>query len=188
MEALLTAFVAALLIEWDGKTQRIAASLSGSGGRGAAVLVGIAVAAFAGCGLAAWAGTALHDMLNIRAASLLLALSLLFAGVGGFWRGKPPAVEASSGAGAFAAAAWSSFVHAFGEGTHFAVAALVATFDQPFLTAVGAAAAMIAIAAPATAMGDEFERIVPLRRLRIAASVILLLAGCVVAVGALRLV
>ena len=151
-------------------------------------MAGVAVAAIAGCGLAAWAGTALHDMLTIRAATLLLALSMLFAGVSGLWQGKPPEVEASSKAGAFATAAWSSFVHAFGEGTHFVVVALVATFNQPFLTAAGAAVGMIAIAAPAVAMGGEFGRIGPLKRIRIGASVLLLLAGCVVAVGALRLV
>jgi Ca2+/H+ antiporter, TMEM165/GDT1 family len=188
VEALLTAFVAALLIEWDGKTQRIAAFLGNHAGRGTAVLAGVTVAAIAGCGLAAWAGTALHDMLTVRAASLLLALSILFAGISGFWSGTSPEVNATSKAGTFAQTTWSSFVHAFGEGTHFAVAALVATFNQPFLTASGAAAGMIAIAAAPVMMGGEFGRVVPVKRIRIMISVLLLLTGCVVAARALRLV
>src|SRR4028119_950014 len=90
MEALLPAFIAALLGEWGDKTQLLVIALAARYGKPGQLLLGVALAALAGGLLASFAGTLINGTATLRAISLLVAVALLFAGVAAFIRAKTP--------------------------------------------------------------------------------------------------
>ncbi|HEY0411779.1 MAG TPA: TMEM165/GDT1 family protein [Allosphingosinicella sp.] len=187
MEPLLTTFIAAALAEWGDKTQLLVAALGARYRRPAPILAGIAVAALANSALAAFGGTYIHGVITPRAVSLLVAMALLLAGGGGFFRSKTPDMGAGWRVGPFLTTAACFFLLEFGDKTQFVTAALAAQFGALALAALGAAAGILASSVPAAVLGARFAAAIPLRGIRIAAGVLFLLAGLVIAVNALRL-
>jgi Ca2+/H+ antiporter, TMEM165/GDT1 family len=188
MDALLSAFVAAGLAEWGDRTQLLAAALAARYGRPGPVLAGIALAALANALLAAFAGTLVHDMITLRALSLMAALALLFAGVGGLIPRKAPEMGVGWKTGAFLTSAICFFLLEFGDKTQFLTFAIAGRFDSLALAASGAAAGVAAASVPAVLLGPRLARELPLKAIRIAIAILFLLAGFLTAVHALRLV
>jgi Ca2+/H+ antiporter, TMEM165/GDT1 family len=188
LDALVPAFVAALLAEIGDKTQILAALLSARFGRGGPVLAGIALAALANSLLAALGAELVTAVIPHRATILLVALALLFAGGGALLPQKPPRVGIYDRLGAFAASAVAFFILEFGDKTPFLTFALSARGPAPLLAATGAAAAVVAASLPAVALGPELARRLPVRSLRAGAGILLLVTGLIVAISALRLV
>src|SRR5690349_14152565 len=89
MDALLFAFVAAALAGVGDQTQVLAGTLSARGGRPAAILAGMAIAAVVMAALAFIAGSFVSDMVGVRAKTQFVALALAFAGVTGLMRPEP---------------------------------------------------------------------------------------------------
>lgn len=188
MDALLTALIAAALAEWGDKTQLLAVALAVRYRQPAPVLAGIAIAAAANSALAAGAGALLHDILTLRALSVLVALALLFAGAGGLFRAKTPDMGQGWKIGAFATSATCFFLLEFGDKTQFITATLAAQYDAALIACVGATIGIVAANAPAVVMGERVATVLPVRAIRIGAAILFLIAGFVVAVNALRLV
>lgn len=186
MDALLSAFLAAALGEWGDKSQLVAAALAARHGRPGAVLLGVAAAALVNALLAAYGGAVIHGEIVPRAASLLLAVALLYGGIAGLIgpEGKAPRDRF----GAFAGSATAFFLAQWGGRTQYLTAGVAAQFGSFPLVAAGAAAGVLLSAAPAVALGRRFEAAVPLKPIRIGLSVLLVLAGLWVGVSALRLV
>src|SRR5207237_9455738 len=90
MEALVTSFVAALLAGWSDKTQLVAAMLAERTQRPWPTLAGVVLALAASNVIAAIAGIYVGQLINLRAATLLTALALLFAGASGLIRRREP--------------------------------------------------------------------------------------------------
>lgn len=187
MEALLTSFVAAFLAEWGDKTQWLVVALAARFARPVPVLAGVAVAALANALIASAGGIIVHDLIVARAAALLLALALLFVGGGGLFRAKEPNMGATWRTGPFLTAAGCFFLLEFGDKTQFTAFALATYYDSLALTAAGASAGVIAASLPAILLARDLPRLLPLRGIRVAIAALFLLAGLVVAVGALRL-
>lgn len=187
MDALLPAFLAALLAETGDRTQIFAALLAFRFARPAPVLAGIAAAAIANAAIAAVGGTILHDLVNFRALTLMLALALLSAGVGALWRQKRPDQPSFTAMGAFGASAIGMFILEFGDKTQFLTLTLAARSDTPWLAAIGAAAGVVVAAVPAVALAGRFETAAPWRRIRLGIGGLLLLVGCIAAIAALGL-
>lgn len=185
MEALLSAFMAAALAELGDKTQWLAFALAVHFRRNGAVLAGIAAAAIANAAIAAAGGILVAPMLNRHAATLLLALALVFAGVGAFLPQKRPAVGGWK-LGAFGTSLAAFFVLELGDKTQFLTFAIAARSPMPVLAASGAAAGVIAAGAAALT-GSAFERL-PLKGMRRGVGVLLTLLGLIAAVSALRLI
>jgi putative Ca2+/H+ antiporter (TMEM165/GDT1 family) len=188
LDALLTSFVAAALGEWGDKTQLLVIALAVRYRRPLPILAGIFVAALANSLIAAFGGVFVHDMITLRALSLLVALALVFAGVAGLIRPKPYDSAGTSRAGPFLVAAASFFVLEFGDKTQFLTFALAAQFDALALAAAGATAGVMASNLPAALLGDGLARAVPLKAIRLGLGALFLLIGLVVAVNARRLV
>ena len=188
MDALLTSFVAAALGEWGDKTQLLVIALAVRYRRPLPILAGALTAALANSLIAAFGGTLVHDMIVPRAASLLVAVALVFAGVAGLIRPKPYQSAGTSRAGPFLVTAASFFVLEFGDKTQFLTFALAAQFDSFALAAAGATAGIMAASLPAAAMGDRLGKAAPLKGLRMALGALFLAIGLFVAVSALRLV
>ena len=188
MDALLTTFIAAALAEIGDKTQLLVIALAARYGRPAPVLAGVAVAAFVNCLVAAVGGALIHEYVNLRAISMLVAVALIFTGVSGLIRGNQPEVGSDWKKDAFATTVACFFVIEFGDKTQFLTAAFAAQYDSLLLAALGATAGVVAANAPGAVLGDRLDEIVSLRSIRLAIAVIFLLAGFIVGVNALRLV
>ena len=188
MDALLASFVAAALGEWGDKTQLLGIALAVRYRRPLPILAGGLVAALANSLLAAFGGILVHDMIVLRALSLLVALALVFAGIAGLIRPRPYDSAGTSRAGPFLVAAASFFVLEFGDKTQFLTFALAARFDAFILAAAGATAGIMAASVPAALLGDGLSKAVPLKGIRIALGALFLAIGLFVAISALRLV
>ena len=188
MDALLASFVVAALGEWGDKTQLLVVALAVRYRRPLPILAGIFVAALANSLIAAFGGLLVHDMITLRAISLLVALALVFAGVAGLIRPKPYESAGTSRAGPFLVAAASFFVLEFGDKTQFLTFALAAQFDAFALAAAGATAGVMASNLPAALLGDGLARAVPLKAVRIGLGALFLAIGLMIGVSALRLV
>jgi putative Ca2+/H+ antiporter (TMEM165/GDT1 family) len=187
LEALVASFVAAALAEWGDKTQLLVVALAVRYRRPGPVLAGVLVAALANALLAAFGGTLVHDMITLRASSLLLALALVFAGVAGLIRSKPYESGGTSRAGPFLVALASFFVLEFGDKTQFLTFAISAQYDAFALAAAGATAGVMAASVPAGLLGEGRGKAVPLKGVRIGLGALFLAVGLVVGLSALRL-
>jgi len=187
LEPLLTTFVAALLAEWGDKTQLLVAALGARYARPLPVIAGVAAGALANSLLAAFAGTLLHGVVTPRAVSLIVGIALILAGAGALFRSKTPDMGATWRVGPFLTAFGCFFLLEFADKTQFVTAALAAQYDSLALAALGAAAGVSVAAVPAGVLGSRFAAAIPLKAIRLGAAFLLLAAGLVVALGALRL-
>jgi putative Ca2+/H+ antiporter (TMEM165/GDT1 family) len=187
LEPLLTTLIAAGLAEWGDKTQLLVIAFAARYRRPGPILLGVALAALANSLLAAFAGTLIHNMITLRAISLLLALALLSAGAAGLWRAKPRAMGETWKTGPFLTTAACFFLLEFGDKTQLVTAALAAQYNAFALAACGATAGVVAANLPAALLGDALAKAVPLRTIRIVIGCLFLLTGFVVAISALRL-
>jgi putative Ca2+/H+ antiporter (TMEM165/GDT1 family) len=77
LDALLTSFLAAALGEFGDRTQILVAYLAARFGVARPVLAGAAVGALANALIAAIAGAMVHDIVTVRALSLLVAVAMI---------------------------------------------------------------------------------------------------------------
>jgi Ca2+/H+ antiporter, TMEM165/GDT1 family len=188
MEALTAAFVAALLAETGGRTQRLAAEASAHTGRPAPTVAAIALAAAAASAVAAVGGYLVGSMVTPRALTLLVALALGFAGLQLLIaRRRPKNGPAAASASFVRTLARAVFIQ-FGEASQFLIFALAARFDAPALAGIGGTAGILAACIPAAMAGGALSAWRPLLPLRIVTGILFLLAALVTAVNALRLV
>ena len=187
MDALIPAFVVALLAELGDRTQLLAQLLGTRFRRPVPVLAGIALAAIVNMALAGVVGAEIAGHINHRAIRLLTGVALLIAASGAAFRVKPPQPVDGWKLGAFLSSAGAFFILALGDKTQFMTAAIAAGSGQPVLAAAAAAAGITLAHGPAVLLGDRWPALVPLRVIRIAVGIALAVAGLVLAIGALDL-
>lgn len=188
MEALLPALIAAFLAEWGDKTQLLVIALAALHRKPGAIIGGVAIAAVANSALSAAGGWLVADLVNYRALNLLTALALIFAGGGGLFPTKPPKVAENWKTGALITAAAAFALVEFGDKTQFVTAALAAQTGAPVLAAAGATIGVVAASVPAAVLGPRLASVVPVARIRLFSSLVLLLVGLWLAASALRLI
>jgi putative Ca2+/H+ antiporter (TMEM165/GDT1 family) len=179
MEALLFSFVAAILLAVGDRGQLLAALLAARRGQPVQVIAGILLSAGAVCAVAAYAGAALHDLITVRAQTLLIALALAYAGVLGLFAPPPPGFAARFKGGSLLTAIIFGFAFASGGRIQLLVLALAARVELPWLTAVGGTAGMVVAAIPAVLLGKDLLE-APLRLVRIAIAILFLLGAGIV--------
>lgn len=183
----MAALVAAALAQVADKTAWLAAILADRYRRPAVVIVAAALALAVNYALAAAAGMAAAPILSSNAKLLLLALALLLAAGGMPFAPKRPDPLAGWRLGGFLTTLAGLFVMAFGDATQFVAAALAARSPVPWLAGVGATLGSLVVVAPAAVLGEAGYRRLPLVALRWGAGGVLLIAGVVLGLGALRL-
>jgi putative Ca2+/H+ antiporter (TMEM165/GDT1 family) len=188
MDALVPAFIVAALLELGDTTQLLAIALGARFRAPLAVLAGIAIAALANMAIGAAAGGLIALEINHRAILLMTGLSLILAGGGAPFRVKPAESVEKWRLGALVSSALAFFILALFDKTQFVTATFSAASGQPVATAIGAAAGVTVANAPAVLLGEPWLRIVPLRAIRIAAGLVLVLVGLYLAFGALGLI
>lgn len=188
MDALVAAFVAGLFLSVGDRTTWLAAILADRYRRPGLVLTGAAVAFAGGGAIAVAGGILVAPFLTPNARALLLAIALVLAGGGGFFRPKRPEALAGWRTGAFLTPLFGLFILAFGERAEFVTAALAARSPLPALAGVGGALGALAGLIPAVALGERGWTALPLTVARIVIGVVVLVTGLIIGLGALRLV
>ena len=180
MDSLMAALVAGLALGAADRTSWLAAILADRTQRPGRIILSALAAFGLGNAVAAQVGAMMPPM-TPNAANLLLAMALGFAAVGALWGAKRP--------GSFTR--WPAFPALFvlglGEGMQFVTFALANRAAVPAFAAVGASVGTLLAIAPAALLGEATWCRLPLRPVRIATGIVLLLVAATLAFGALRL-
>lgn len=181
----MAALVAALLTQASDRGPWLAARLGDRFERRMTAIAGLIIALMIVNAIAAAGATLIAPLLVPNAKALLLALALASAGGAALFRPKPPG-ESFRG-GAFVASLAALLALGIGDRSQFITFALAARTPIPALAAIGATLGSIAILVPAMLIGERAYRRLPQRAIRLPIAAILLIAGLVIGLGALRL-
>jgi putative Ca2+/H+ antiporter (TMEM165/GDT1 family) len=188
MDALMGALVAALLAQASDRPAWMAARIADQFSRRGAVIVGVALALGISNALGAAGGALIAPMMTPNARALLLGLALLSAGASACWPPKPLPQSGGATLGASATAFILLLATSLGDRTQFLTAAIAVRSDLPVYSAIGATLGGLAIHIPAILAGSKGKRRLPLHAIRIAIALVLLLAGSVAVLSAMRLI
>jgi putative Ca2+/H+ antiporter (TMEM165/GDT1 family) len=186
MEAIVPAFLLAVLTQLGERPALLTAILADRYGRPLTVALAAGLAHAGGNALAAFAGKAMAAMLTPNAQALLLAVALLMAGFSGLWRVKPPGRLETWHLGSLLTPLLGIFILALGDRTQFFTLAL-ATRGEPWFAAAGAALGAFGVCSVAAVLGELGWRNIPFGKLRLIVGLLFLGAGAWIALGALRL-
>jgi len=188
MDALMAALVAALVTQAGDRTPWLAATLGDRYHRPAAVILGIAVAITAVNALGVAAGILIAPRLSPNARALMLAAALISAGVSALLPLKHPGQMQGWRLGAFATSLIGVLAQGIGDRTQFITAAIAARSTLPWFAAIGATIGSLVVIVPAVLAGEQGRRALPLGAMRIATAALLIIAGLIFGLGALRLI
>ena len=181
----MAALVAALLTHAGDRGAWLAARVGDRFDRRATALAGILIALCIVNGLAAAGALLIAPLLTPNAASLLLALALVSAGGGALVAPKPPADTFRGGA--FIASLAAMLAFGIGDRAQFITFALAAGTSLPVLPAIGATIGSAAILVTAMVAGEPAYLRLPGRAIRWPIAALLLIAGIVIGLSAIRL-
>jgi Ca2+/H+ antiporter, TMEM165/GDT1 family len=185
MDAILPVFVAVLLAEMGGPVQAIGNRLAVAQREQRAIFAGLAVSSllmliFGGVG-----GVVIATMIAFDARSMLFGLALVMAGLPMLLpRGvtQPPTLSSD-----FFASLLGFGRAQIGDASQFIVFAVAARSGEPVLAVIGGLLGVAGAVVPAILLGDEWRGMLPLRLIRLAAAIVLTLAGAWAIVAALKL-
>jgi putative Ca2+/H+ antiporter (TMEM165/GDT1 family) len=187
VEALVPAFIAALLTQIGDRPAMLTAILADRYGRPLLVALMAGLAQAGGNFLAAFAALWVAPMLNPNAQSLLLAIALFFAGSSALWPFKKPDRLERWHLGPLLTPLLAILILALGDRTQFFTFAIAARGD-PWFAAAGASAGAFAVGFVAAILGELGWTRLPLRTFRIVTGLFFLIAAAAVGVSALGLV
>jgi putative Ca2+/H+ antiporter (TMEM165/GDT1 family) len=187
VDALMAALVAALLTQASDRTAWCAAMLRDRYARPGVVIAALAIAIALINGIGAAAGWLIGPVITPEAKALMLALALVTAGGSVFFRMSAPDALPDSRFGAVATSLLALLALGLGDRTQFITFALAARTPMPVLAWAGATIGALAVTMPAALAGEQAWRALPLRAIRIACCGVLLAAGLIIGLGALRL-
>jgi putative Ca2+/H+ antiporter (TMEM165/GDT1 family) len=187
MEALVPAFIAALLTQLGDRPAMLTAIVADRYGRPLTLALAAGLAHGAGNAVAAVAGAATAPLLTPNAQALFLAVALFIGGVSALWPVKPPARLDSWNIGSLLTGFLGVFSLALGGQTQFFTLAF-AVRGQPWFAAAGATAGAFAVAFVAAVLGELAWMRIPFRGFRALTGLIFLVASAVIGAGALRLI
>jgi putative Ca2+/H+ antiporter (TMEM165/GDT1 family) len=188
MDALMAAFVAALLAQASDRTPWLTAILSTRFARPGAVMLGTAIALAAGNAVAAIGGALVGPRLSPNAQALFLALALLSAGGSALFPIKSPNPLSSWRIGPFLTSLFGVLILAFGDRSQFITVAVASRTPAPALAAVGATLGALVVNVAAILTGEDARRKLPLGAIRIAIAVVFIIAGAIIGLSAARLI
>ena len=187
MEALVPAFIAALLTQLGDRPAILTAILADRYGRPLTVAVTAGLAHAALNALAALGAIAIAPTLTPNAQALFLAVALVVGGFSALLRVKTPDRLESWGIGSIPTTFLGIFSLALGAQTQFFTLAFAVRGD-PWFAPAGATAGAFAVAFVAAVLGELSWVRIPFKAFRILIGLLFLIAGAVIGAGALRLI
>ncbi|OYY79699.1 MAG: UPF0016 family membrane protein [Sphingomonas sp. 28-62-20] len=188
MDALMAAFVAALLVQAGDRTPWLAAILADRFQRPGQVIAAAILALTITNILGAIAGALMAPILTPNARALLVAFALVSAGVTALGTLKHPGEMAGWRTGAFLTSLIGLAALGVGDRTQFVTAALAAGGTPPAFAAVGATLGSLVVVIPALLAGAAARQALPLAAIRIGTGAVLIVAGIGAGLSALRLI
>lgn len=187
MEALVPAFIAALLTQIGDRPALLTAILADRYGRPLTVALMAGLAHGAGNVAAAVGGAWVAPILNPNAQALMLAIALFFAGASALWPMKKTDRLESWRLGSLLTPLLAVFILALGDRTQFFAFAIAAR-GQPWFAAAGATAGAFAVAFVAAVVGELSWSKLPFRTFRILTGLLFLIASAGFGLSAFGLV
>jgi putative Ca2+/H+ antiporter (TMEM165/GDT1 family) len=187
MEALVPAFIAALLTQLGDRPAILTAILADRYGRPLTVVFVAGLAHAAINALAALGGQAIAPTLTPNARALFLAVAFVVGGFSALLPVKTPDRLESWGIGSIPTTFLGIFSLALSAQTPFFTLAFAVRGD-PWFAAAGATAGAGAVAFVAAVLGELSWLRIRFRGFRILVGLLFLIAGAVIALGAMRLI
>ncbi len=189
MDALMAGLVLGALCLSGDRTPWLAAILADRFRAARGLVIAATALAFVGnYALGALGGILVAPLLSPEAGSLLLALSLILAGLGASWRQKTPDRLTGWRLGPFGTSALGLAIMIFGDRMQLVAAALAARSPLPWLAAVGASLGALGIVVPAIIIGEAGWLALPRRLISIASAAILTLSGVIIGLRSIALI
>jgi putative Ca2+/H+ antiporter (TMEM165/GDT1 family) len=186
MEALVPAFLLAVLTQLCDKPATLTAILADRYGRPLTVALAAGLAHGATNFVAALGGALVGPMMTPNARALLLAMALIFGALGAIGSNKVKDRLDGWKLGSIFTAFLGVLILSFGESTPFFTLAL-STSGQPWFAAAGASIGASGVAFVAAVLGERIWRDAPWHWLRILSGIAFMGAGIWIGLGALRL-
>lgn len=183
MRALIDSFLLVFASEMGDKTQLLALVLVARFRKPWIIMAGVLTATLLNHGIASWLGGWLSGLVNPVTLRWILA--------GTFWAfalwilvpDKEEDLKAKGHFGVYATTVISFFLAEMGDKTQLATIALGARFQSPVLVTLGTTVGMLAADGLAVFFGERILKRIPMKWIRVAASVLFLLFGALVAWG-----
>jgi putative Ca2+/H+ antiporter (TMEM165/GDT1 family) len=180
MEALLVSFGTATIAEIGDRTQLLSLLLVARYGRPWSILAGVLVASFANHALAGLVGLSFGRLLGPRQLELAVGLGMI---VMAFWTWYGDRQEENPTTlprrQVFVATVVAFFIAEIGDKTQIATVALVAAYSTLLLVVAGTTCGMLAANFPVIFLGHVFAPRLPLKTIRIGASLLFIVLGLV---------
>lgn len=189
MDALMAGLVLGALCVAGDRTPWLAAILADRYRAARGLVIAAAALAFLGnYMLGALGGILVAPLLSPEARGLLLALSLILAGLGVSWRQKAPDRLAGWRLGPFGTSALGLAIMIFGDRMQLIAAALATRPPLPWLAAAGATLGALAVVVPAIVIGEARWMALPRRLICTASAAILTLSGVIIGLRSIALI
>jgi putative Ca2+/H+ antiporter (TMEM165/GDT1 family) len=181
MEALLVSFGTATIAEIGDRTQLLSFLLVARYGRPWSILAGVLVASVANHALAGFVGLSFGRLLGPRQLELVLGLAMI---VMAFWtwfdnHQTKPAETTVPGRQVFFATVVAFFIAEIGDKTQIATVTLVAAYSTLLLVVAGTTCGMVVANFPVIFLGKALAPCLPLKTIRIGASLVFIVLGSI---------
>ncbi|QNE32066.1 hypothetical protein F1C10_09010 [Sphingomonas sp. NBWT7] len=188
MGELMAALVLGAICQAGDKTPWLAAILADRFRAPGLVIAATAAGLAANYALGVLGALLIAPLLTPNARLLLLALALVLAGASTTLRATSPDRLEGWRLGACGTSVLGLAIMIFGDRMQFIVAALAAGSALPWLAAIGATIGALAVAAPAALIGEQQWLALPQRAIRWTTAALLVIAGVVFGLSAMRLI
>ena len=184
----MAAMVAALLAQASDRQPWLAARLAQQFHNNTATILATALALAISNAVGAIAGMLMAPILTPNARALLLCFALVSAGASCFGRAKPLPQPGGATLGAFLTGLITLLAASLGDRTQFLTAAIAARSELPVFAVIGATIGALVIHVAAILSGTQAPRATSMRVIRIVIGLVLVIAGGISGLSALRLI
>lgn len=183
MEAIINSGFLVFISEMGDKTQLLSLVLVARYKRPWVILLGVLVATLANHALAAGTGEFVATFISPSTLRWVLGAVFLFFALWILVPDKEGEIQSASGLGVFLTTVVSFFIAEMGDKTQLATVALGAKYSNVFLVTVGSTLGMLGANALAIFFGENLLKRIPMRYVRIVASLFFAIFGLIVLFG-----
>jgi Ca2+/H+ antiporter, TMEM165/GDT1 family len=179
MEALLVSFGTVTIAEMGDRTQLLSLLLVARYGRPWPILAGVLVASLANHALAGLVGLSFGQLLSPRILEVVVGTGMIGMAIWTLWPDRPEGDCAAPSRGVFLATAVAFFIAEIGDKTQVATIALAAAYSTLAIVVAGTTCGMLAANLPVIFLGNAFAPRLPLKAIRVGASLLFFALGSV---------
>ena len=180
MEAVLNSFLLVFIGEMGDKTQLLTLVLVARYRKPWTIFAGVFIATVLNHALASWLGVFVAGFFERQTLIYILAATFIAFAIWILFPDKEEALKETGHFGAFATTVVTFFLAEMGDKTQLATIALAANYSNVWLVTIGSTMGMMASNALAISLGSKLLARVPMKWVRIAASLLFVAFGVAV--------